>query len=103
MNIAYFQQKLTERKEYLEQSLDQIESSLDKPHSKDFEDDATEREGDEVLEHLGNAELIELRQVNDALQRIEKGGFGVCAACSGTISTARLEIVPHTQKCRNCA
>ena len=103
MDLDHFQQTLTERKAYLERSLDTIERTLDKPHSKDFEDDATEREGDEVLEHLGNAELIELRQVNDALGRIKKGEFGVCAACGGDISAERLEIVPHTQKCRKCA
>ena len=103
MDIAHFQQTLTDRKAYLEQSLDTIEHTLDKPHSKDFEDDATEREGDEVLEHLGNAELIELRQVNEALIRIEKGDFGICAACGGEISTERLEVVPHTQKCQKCA
>lgn len=103
MDLDHFQQTLTERKAYLERSLNTIERTLDTPHSKDFEDDATEREGDEVLEHLGNAELIELRQVNDALARIEKGEFGICAACGEDILAERLEIVPHTQKCRNCA
>ena len=103
MDIAHFRQTLTDRKSFLEESLDRIEHTLDKPHSKDFEDDATEREGDEVLESLGNAELIELRQVNGALQRIEKGEFGICAACGNDIADARLEIVPHTQKCIKCA
>lgn len=103
MDIAHFRQALTERKAYLEQSLDKIEHTLETPHSKDFEEDATEREGDEVLEHLGQAELIELQQVHAALHRIEKGEYGICAACGEDISSQRLEIVPHTQKCRNCA
>ena len=103
MDIAHFQQVLTDRLAYLQKSLNKIEHTLDKPHSKDFEDDATEREGDEVLEHLGNAELVELRQVNDALGRIERGEFGICAACGEDISAERLQVVPHTQKCRKCA
>ena len=103
MDTEHFKQLLTERKKYLETSLDEIEQTLDTEPSKDFEERAGEREGDEVMESLGNAELLELRQVNAALARIDKGEFGVCAACGEDISPARLEIVPHTQKCRNCA
>lgn len=103
MDIQRFQDLLTTRAKYLEVSLNEIEASLDAEAPKDFEDRATEREGDEVLERLGTHELIELRQVKDALQRIEAGRFGTCAACGEEISVARLEIVPHTQKCRNCA
>ncbi len=103
MDTEHFKQLLTERKKYLETSLDEIEQTLDTEPSKDFEERAGEREGDEVMESLGNAELVELRQVNDALLRIEKGEYGTCAACGEEIVPARLEVVPHTQKCRNCA
>lgn len=103
MDTEHFKQLLTERKKYLETSLEEIEHTLDAEPSKDFEERAGEREGDEVMESLGNAELVELRQVNDALLRIEKGEYGICAACGEEIAPARLEVVPHTQKCRNCA
>ena len=103
MNTEHFKQVLTERKRYLETSLDEIETTLDTEPPKDFEERATERESDEVMERLGNVELAELKQVAQALDRIDKGTFGVCAACGEEISTARLEVVPHTQKCRNCA
>ncbi|MEM9063188.1 MAG: TraR/DksA family transcriptional regulator [Pseudomonadota bacterium] len=103
MDTVHFTRVLTDRKAYLEHSLDHIERELDKEPPKDFEDRATEREGDEVMEHLGTAELAELRAVNAALHRIEAGTYGDCAACGEEISSARLEVVPHTQKCRNCA
>ena len=103
MDTEHFKQLLTDRKKYLETSLDEIEHTLDTEPSKDFEERASEREGDEVMESLGNAELVELRQVNDALVRIDKGEYGICAACGEDIAPARLEVVPHTQKCRNCA
>lgn len=103
MDTEHFKQILTERKRYLETSLDEIETTLDTEPPKDFEDRATERESDEVMERLGTVELAELKQVNAALVRIDKGEYGVCAACGEDISTARLEVVPHTQKCRNCA
>lgn len=103
MDIQHFQDLLTSRAVYLENSLNEIEATLDIEPSKDFEDRATEREGDEVLERLGTAELVELRQVKAALHRIEAGTFGDCAACGEEISAARLEVVPHTQMCRRCA
>ena len=103
MNVQHFQELLTSRASYLENSLNDIETTLDTEPSKDFEERATEREGDEVLERLGTTELIELRQVREALHRIEAGTYGDCAACGEEISPERLEIVPHTQKCKRCA
>ena len=94
---------LHERKAWLEKSLDQIEETLDAPPPKDFEDRATEREGDEVLESLGTVELNELKQINAALKRVDDGTFGVCVQCGEDISTERLNVIPHAARCRNCA
>lgn len=94
---------LQDRKRFLESSLDQIEATLDTQPSKDFEDRATEREGDEVMERLGNAELLELKQINAALARHEQGTFGICVQCGGAVSAERLAIVPHAALCKDCA
>ncbi len=94
---------LHERKAWLEKSLDQIEETLDTPPPKDFEDRATEREGDEVLESLGAVELAELKQINAALERVNAGTFGVCVKCGEDISEERLKVIPHAARCRNCA
>ena len=94
---------LRDRKVWLEKSLDTIEDTLDTPPPKDFEDRATEREGDEVLESLGTAELAELKQINAALARVEAGTYGVCVECGEDISAERLKIVPQAPRCRNCA
>lgn len=34
---------------------------------------------------------------------METGGYGVCASCGRDISTKRLEAVPWTELCRECA
>lgn len=94
---------LHERKAWLERSLDQIEETLDTTPSADFEERATEREGDEVLESLGTAELLELKQINAALDRVSDGTYGVCVTCGDDISEERLSVLPHTPKCRHCA
>lgn len=38
-----------------------------------------------------------------ALSRMEDGTYGVCKTCGGLISEDRLEAIPHTQYCMNCA
>ena len=103
MSHDRFVAALRERKAYLERSLDTIEATLDTPPSKDFEDRATERETDEVMESLGNAELAELKQINAALDRVEAGTYGSCVRCGDDIAPERLDLVPHTPMCRNCA
>ena len=43
--------------------LEAIEEELDSPQNRDWEELATEREGDEVLEATGNAGLAEITQI----------------------------------------
>ena len=43
-----------------------------------------------------------LRNLVDALQRIEEGTFGVCATCETEISRKRLNAVPWAQRCLEC-
>lgn len=103
IDVASFKTLLTSRKTELEARLNVIEHELDAPMSADVEERATEREGDEALEDLGNAGLKELKMIGAALDRIEKGTFGVCAKCGEDISEERLHAVPYAPLCRDCA
>ena len=40
-----------------------------------------------------------LKQVDEALLRIEAGTYGLCSVCGGDIDAARLEIAPWTLYC----
>ena len=40
--------------------------------------------------------------LEEALQRIKKGTFGICKVCHNLIPKARLEVVPTATKCVNC-
>ena len=81
----------------------EIDEELVEPSDDDFEERATEREGDEVLEQLGNAGLLEIAQIRAALRRIEEGTYGVCVECGEPIPGKRLEVVPHAPRCIQCA
>ena len=93
---------LARRKELLS-DLEHIEDDLDEPAAKDWEDRATERQGDEVLEALGEQDLHELRQIEAALTRVEEGEYGYCVTCGNEISPERLEVLPATPFCKTCA
>lgn len=43
-----------------------------------------------------------LRAIEEALGRIRRGTYGICAACRQPISAARLRAVPWTHRCLKC-
>lgn len=43
-----------------------------------------------------------LYHVDQALDRIADGSYGLCHECNHPISAARLEAVPHARLCINC-
>ena len=87
----------------LQARLATIDAELDSHQSKDWEDLATERESDEVLEGMGLSGQQEIRQIEAALGRITAGEYGICATCGDPISEERLDVLPYTPFCRNCA
>lgn len=44
----------------------------------------------------------ELRQIDEALARLEEGGYGVCEDCEAEIGEERLEILPFASRCVEC-
>lgn len=94
---------LENRMAELDKRVHRIEDRLDDPVSKDWEDQAVEREDTEVLEDLGNAGLKEMEMIRAALGRIEDGTYGTCMRCGDDISAERLKAVPATPLCRHCA
>lgn len=95
--------QLLKRLDELGVRLEAIEDELDSHQNRDWEDLATEREGDEVLEATGNAGKAEITQIRAALQRIEAGSYGTCVRCGEPIAEARLNVLPWTPLCRSCA
>lgn len=55
------------------------------------------------LTGLAEAAASELRQVDDALSRMDAGTYGICASCGRPIPPARLEVRPFALHCVACA
>ena len=56
----------------------------------------------EVHERLRTAARSALADIDEALRRIERGGYGRCHACGARLSHARLAAVPMARMCSGC-
>jgi DnaK suppressor protein len=75
----------------------------DEPLPPDFADQAVELGNAGTLVAL-DAELNrEIRQIEQALRRIDEGSYGSCARCGAVISAARLNALPDASLCIECA
>lgn len=95
--------RLLQRLQELGGRLSEIEDSLVKEHSKDWEDAAVEREDEEMLEALGEQGQAEIARIRAALGRLASGDYGFCQSCGAEIPAARLEAVPDALQCVACA
>lgn len=95
--------KLEIKKEELGERLKRIRESKRKSHDKDWQEQATERENDEVVDILGENILIELEQIENSLKRMEKNEYGSCSSCGEEIAKERLVALPYTCHCIKCA
>ncbi len=103
LSTAKRKAQLNARLAELNGRLASIEDELESHVSRDWEELATEREGDEVLEGMGLSGQQEIRMIEAALSRIAAGSYGTCTKCGGAIGDARLDVLPFTPFCRDCA
>ena len=73
------------------------------PVEKDFAEQATQRENDDVLHSLDDEAKQTLIRIDNALQRLSAGEYGICARCGVEIPQQRLKVVPHAELCVACA
>jgi RNA polymerase-binding transcription factor DksA len=102
-SLSARKEQLLARQAVLEERLETIDDELKTHNDPDWDDQAAKREGDEVLEGVGVSGQHELGQIKAALERIEAGSYGQCARCGDEISQDRLDLLPATPFCRNCA
>ena len=95
--------ELETRRAELVTRMETVEEELESHADPDWEDMAVERETDEVLEGMGLSAQAEIARIDAALARIAADEYGSCVKCGATISEARLDLVPFTPFCRNCA
>jgi len=63
--------------------------------------------GSDVFEHDLNLNLVEnegveLEDIEEAIEKVKKGAFGLCELCKRAITKERLKAIPYTKLCINC-
>lgn len=112
-DLEYFKQLLlNDRQETLEEMGLIQETSLvntakeasgnDATYSTHMADQGTDAQEREIAFYYVSRDHKYLKHLNEALERIEKGTYGICTACGKEIPYNRLEAVPITRHCIPC-
>lgn len=98
--------KLESKRKQLEKRINQFKQRpgrLKQVADPDSQEQAVERQGDEVTNYLDQKAHAELQRINEALSRIDHDQYGICVSCGNKISIKRLEALPFTDRCISCA
>ena len=78
----------------------QVVARLDVPSD---EGDLSQQHHEEwIFLNRNTIDMKLLREISDALQRIDQGTYGVCLECEEPISVKRLDAVPWARYCVTC-
>ncbi|MDB4307946.1 TraR/DksA family transcriptional regulator, partial [Gammaproteobacteria bacterium] len=70
---------------------------------KDFSEQATQNENNDVLTSLDHEARIIVQQIDRALLSIKENSYGTCNNCGNPIAEKRLQAVPYVTMCIECA
>lgn len=95
---------LTNRRETLRTEVRQVTEDMinDDTTFSDSVDQASADTEKTVAVQVQNREREEIREIEEALRRIETGNFGTCESCGDDISEARMAAYPETTLCIVC-
>lgn len=102
--VSSFKVKLVAERERLVDELDELnEASALGKWKEDLGADLADAgfaivEREQAVTVAANAKAL-IRQIDDALARMEEGTYGICDACGEPIANARLEAIPYATFC----
>ncbi|OGP74604.1 MAG: hypothetical protein A2V86_11875 [Deltaproteobacteria bacterium RBG_16_49_23] len=70
--------------------------------TQDIGDEAANIYNKQILLSLNESERMRLHEVDEALDRIGSGAYGICEECGEPISLKRLEVRPVAKYCVAC-
>jgi len=70
--------------------------------SGDVVDAALDCAQDEISSQLAEVESRELARIENALERMRRGQYGICEGCGVNIPVARLNALPYATSCIKC-
>jgi RNA polymerase-binding transcription factor DksA len=106
MDIEEIKNNLLKTKEEIEILLNEIEESTNViKENPEIEQSDLAEQLEEKQDFFAKKTLLQerLEKINSALERIEKGTYGICIKCGGKIEEQRLKIDPTIELCRKCS
>jgi DnaK suppressor protein len=95
--------KLFDRKSEMIEDLDLLtKDRVSDSQVQDSGDEALTLTLEKLNTSLEQTEIDELRLIDDAISRLDKGEYGFCVDCSEPISSKRLETFPYAARCIVC-
>ncbi len=102
VDISKIRDQLKSRLETLNQRIGEIEGDLRTAPRANWEEQATETHGDQVLEGVEGSALVEAQQIHAVIARIDAGSDGECSTCGKAIGEKRLQALPYATQCMDC-
>ena len=99
-------EQLLKLRQELKDRINAIEADIHhkkEPVEKDFAEQVTQRENDEVLAGIDEEAQQTVQLIDAALARIKEGNYGSCAICGEKIPENRLAALPYVITCVSCA
>ena len=103
--LEYFRQNLMEKKKDVEARVEQLKNGDIHTNKDDLYDDvdaATVDADHSLLFRIRGREAHLIKKINEALEQIEVGTFGICAECGENINIERLKARPVAPLCIAC-
>lgn len=103
--IDHLREKLLERERVIFDRRGEFGASWAHLHAPEIEFEEMAQKGviAQAMDQLDDQERQEIRAIDTALRKIEAGVYGSCENCGRAISVKRLEAIPWTQYCSECA
>lgn len=106
MNTGIIREQLMRRRDEILSIVGKIGKHIshrDEPLPQDSGERALELENLDALFAIDRETRVELRLINDAIERIDLGQYGLCSECGQEIGAARLAALPSIDTCITCA
>ena len=105
--LKKFKDALLHLREVLTGDVKALETEALKESEQDFSVDHMADHGSDNFDQEFNLGLIEnaeetVREINDAIERINESTFGICEGCERPIAKPRLQAIPYARFCVDC-
>ncbi|MRJ03144.1 MAG: RNA polymerase-binding protein DksA [Epsilonproteobacteria bacterium] len=105
MDLNYFKQLLEERRTQILENITIATSELEDLKNVEINDEGDYAAlcADNMIDTvIQEKQIAELKEIEEALEKIEHGEYGICEMCGEQIKPLRLKVKPYAKYCIVC-